>query len=101
MSIFFGSSQVRFNPNFYNNGKICLSILHTWAGPRWSASQTLTSLLCSIQSLMTEKPYQNEPGHEKMKGTPFLDAPSLRFKYGTFSSNREDTEDQILTKYVS
>jgi len=63
------NAKVRFNPNFYNNGKICLSILHTWAGPRWSASQTLTSLLCSIQSLMTEKPYQNEPGHEKMKAT--------------------------------
>jgi len=61
------NGKVRFNPNFYNNGKICLSILHTWNGPRWSASQTLTSLLCSIQSLMTEKPYQNEPGHEKMK----------------------------------
>jgi len=61
--------KVRFNPNFYNNGKICLSILHTWSGPQWTASQTLTSVLCSIQSLMTEKPYQNEPGQEEMKET--------------------------------
>ena len=65
--IFPFSWQVRFNPNFYKDGKICLSILHTWEGPRWTASQTLTSLLCSIQSLMSEKPYQNEPGHEEMQ----------------------------------
>jgi len=63
------NGKVRFNPNFYNNGKICLSILHTWSGPQWTASQTLTSVLCSIQSLMTEKPYQNEPGQEEMKAT--------------------------------
>ena len=25
--------KVRFNPNLYNDGKVCLSILGTWAGP--------------------------------------------------------------------
>lgn len=24
--------RVRFNPNLYNNGKVCLSLLGTWAG---------------------------------------------------------------------
>jgi len=61
--------KVRFNPNFYNSGKICLSILHTWNGPQWTASQNLTSLMCSIQSMMTEAPYRNEPGHEEMKAS--------------------------------
>jgi len=62
-----GNAKVRFNPNFYSNGKVCLSILGTWSGPQWNASQTLTSVLCSIQSLMSEDPYRNEPGYEKMK----------------------------------
>lgn len=59
-------NQVRFNPNLYANGKVCLSILGTWSGPQWSASQSLSSVLVSIQSLMNEKPYHNEPGfHEE------------------------------------
>lgn len=57
-------NTVRFNPNFYSNGKVCLSILGTWPGPGWSAGGTLFSALLSIQSLMTETPYHNEPGFE-------------------------------------
>ncbi|KAI8519447.1 ubiquitin-conjugating enzyme E2 Ze [Branchiostoma belcheri] len=58
--------QVRFNPNLYKNGKVCLSILGTWTGPAWSPAQSLSSVLISIQSLMNEKPYHNEPGFEQV-----------------------------------
>jgi len=60
-----GSGRVRFNPNLYRNGKVCLSILGTWSGPGWSPALSLLSVLLSIQSLMNEKPYHNEPGLEK------------------------------------
>ena len=30
-----GGGTVRFNPNLYANGKVCLSILGTWSGPSW------------------------------------------------------------------
>ncbi|XP_054270922.1 ubiquitin-conjugating enzyme E2 Z-like [Macrosteles quadrilineatus] len=59
-----GGSKVRFNPNLYRDGKVCLSILGTWEGPGWSPAQSLTSVLISIQSLLNEKPYHNEPGYE-------------------------------------
>ena len=55
---------MRFNPNLYKNGKICLSILGTWHGPSWSAVQSLSSLLLSVQTLLNAKPYHNEPGFE-------------------------------------
>lgn len=58
------SGRVRFNPNLYENGKVCLSILGTWEGPAWSPAQCIGSVLISIQSLMTENPYYNEPGFE-------------------------------------
>lgn len=58
------SGNVRFNPNLYANGKVCLSILGTWSGPGWTQVQTMLSTLLSIQSLMNSKPYQNEPGFE-------------------------------------
>lgn len=35
-----GKHTVRFNPNLYNDGKVCLSILNTWHGrpeERWNA----------------------------------------------------------------
>jgi len=60
-----GEGTVRFNPNFYKSGKVCLSILGTWSGPSWSPALSLSSLLISIQSLMTDKPYHNEPGYER------------------------------------
>ncbi|XP_077564493.1 ubiquitin-conjugating enzyme E2 Z-like [Haemaphysalis longicornis] len=53
--------RVRFNPNLYANGKVCLSILGTWAGPPWSSAQSIASVLVSIQSLMNENPFHNEP----------------------------------------
>ena len=47
-----GGGCVRFNPNLYANGKVCLSILGTWAGPGWSSALTISAVLLSIQSLM-------------------------------------------------
>ncbi|XP_045600146.1 ubiquitin-conjugating enzyme E2 Z isoform X2 [Procambarus clarkii] len=60
-----GGDSVRFNPNLYKNGKVCLSILGTWSGPAWSPASNLSSVLLSLQSLMNERPYHNEPGYEE------------------------------------
>ena len=59
--------DVRFNPNLYANGKVCLSILGTWPGPKWEPVMTLSSVLISIQSLMGEIPLRNEPGYDNVK----------------------------------
>lgn len=58
------SSNVRFNPNLYEAGKVCLSILGTWDGPGWTVCMSMTTVLTSIQSLMSDMPYRNEPGHD-------------------------------------
>jgi ubiquitin-protein ligase len=62
-------NNVRFNPNLYQEGKVCLSILGTWSGPPWRPSQTLTSIMLSIQSLLSENPLSNEPGRETLTKT--------------------------------
>ena len=61
------NNDIRFNPNLYEGGKVCLSIIGTWQGPKWSSIQTLHSLLLSIQSLMNENPINNEPGYENIR----------------------------------
>lgn len=38
----------------------------TWSGPAWSPAQSLSSILISIQSLLNERPYHNEPGFEQV-----------------------------------
>lgn len=55
----------RFNPNLYKSGKVCVSILNTWAGDKWSACQTITSILLTICSLLNNEPLLNEPGLTK------------------------------------
>ncbi len=57
-------NEVRFNPNLYENGKVCLSILGTWSGPKWRPVMNLKLVLLSIQSLLGEYPIKNEPGFQ-------------------------------------
>ncbi|XP_074643918.1 uncharacterized protein LOC141900782 [Tubulanus polymorphus] len=69
-----GNGTVRFNPNLYNNGKVCLSLLGTWegsAGEKWDhRTSTLLQVLVSIQSLIfVPDPFFNEPGYEHSIGT--------------------------------
>lgn len=54
--------HTRFNPNLYRNGKVCLSILNTWSGEKWSACQTIRSVLLTLQTTLNEMPLLNEPG---------------------------------------
>ncbi|KAH9899514.1 hypothetical protein C8Q73DRAFT_639825 [Cubamyces lactineus] len=64
----------RVNPNLYEEGKVCLSILGTWAGDKsesWSASRSsLLQALVSIQGLvLVKEPWFCEPAYEKLRGT--------------------------------
>jgi len=70
-----GGGSVRFNPNLYNCGKVCLSLLGTWSGAEgetWNKdTSTLLQVLVSIQSLiLVPQPFFNEPGYEAQIGTP-------------------------------
>jgi len=68
---FINHGNKRFNPNLYQDGKVCLSLLGTWQGPGWVAGiSTLLQVLISIQSLiLVSEPYFNEPGYESELGT--------------------------------
>jgi ubiquitin-protein ligase len=59
--------NVRFNPNLYACGKVCLSILGTWNGPPWTSICTISSVLLSLISLLQPIPIQNEPGWDTIQ----------------------------------
>ncbi|CAI9100885.1 OLC1v1038073C1 [Oldenlandia corymbosa var. corymbosa] len=64
--VHYHSRGYRINPNLYETGKVCLSLLNTWWGSnkeRWIPNQsTILQVLVSIQGLiLNSKPYFNEP----------------------------------------
>lgn len=70
-----GSGQIRFNPNLYACGKVCLSLLGTWRGSateNWDPKlSTILQVLLSTQAIiMSQEVYFNEPGFENEAGTP-------------------------------
>lgn len=56
-------NNTRIHPNIYVNGKVCLSILGTWSGPKWTSIMDVSSVLLSIKSLLDNEPLHNEPGY--------------------------------------
>lgn len=56
--------QIRFHPNLYQTGKVCLSILGTWSGQPWTSVMTLETVCISLRSILNENPITNEPGFE-------------------------------------
>jgi len=64
-------SRTRIHPNIYvaghgsGNGKVCLSILGTWNGPKWTSIMDITTILLTLQSLLDSNPLHHEPGQEK------------------------------------
>lgn len=68
--VHYHSSGFRLNPNLYECGKVCLSLLNTWNGGQnemWLPDKsTMLQVLVSIQALiLNADPFFNEPGFDK------------------------------------
>ncbi|KAB7494614.1 (E3-independent) E2 ubiquitin-conjugating enzyme UBE2O [Armadillidium nasatum] len=63
----------KLNPNLYEDGKVCVSLLGTWSGKGtevWTSQSNLLQVIISIQGLiLVSEPYFNEAGYERQKGT--------------------------------
>lgn len=62
---------IRFNPNLYTCGKVCVSLLNTWRGEQWTSCQSISTVLLTLCTLLCKDPLLNEPGvnnsHNDMK----------------------------------
>jgi ubiquitin-conjugating enzyme E2 Z len=58
-------NKVRFNPNLYTCGKVCVSLLNTWRGDQWTSCQTISTVLLTLCTLLCKNPLLNEPGVNK------------------------------------
>lgn len=87
--VHYHSGGLRLNPNLYETGKVCLSLLNTWTGKGneiWhSSSSSILQVLVSIQGLvLNSNPYFNEAGYEKHMGTAEGEKNSLAYVENTF-----------------
>lgn len=87
---YISTSRLRIHPNLYVGkshnhfeGKVCLSIINTWSGPRWTTTMDLSTVLLSIQSILTHNPIKHEPGYERAK-PKVVDAYNHIVTYDTF-----------------
>ena len=59
------ANGIRFNPNLYSNGKVCISLLNTWKGNQWTSCQSISTVLLTLCTLLCKDPLLNEPGVSK------------------------------------
>ncbi|KAJ1381505.1 Ubiquitin-conjugating enzyme E2 [Sesbania bispinosa] len=87
--VYYHSGGLRLNPNLYNCGKVCLSLLNTWSGTKnekWLPGvSTILQVLVSIQGLiLNAKPYFNEPGFAGLSGSAEGETRSLQYNEDIF-----------------
>ncbi|KAK6005171.1 hypothetical protein QM012_007950 [Aureobasidium pullulans] len=81
----------RVNPNLYEEGKICLSLLGTWQGDEsrneaWTPHQsTVLQVLVSVLGLvLVREPYYNEAGFEPLQGLSSINQNSVAYTERTY-----------------
>ncbi|GMI72820.1 UBIQUITIN-CONJUGATING ENZYME 24, phosphate 2 [Hibiscus trionum] len=87
--VHYHSGGLRLNPNLYESGKVCLSLLNTWAGSEtevWNPGKsTILQVLLSLQALvLNEKPYFNEAGYDKQLGRAEGETNSVSYNENAF-----------------
>ncbi|CAL9198142.1 unnamed protein product [Musa hybrid cultivar] len=87
--VYYRSGGLRINPNLYDSGRVCLSLLNTWSGEgceKWIPyKSSMLQVLVSIQALvLNAKPFFNEPVYAEIKSTPDVEKRSLIYNEGAF-----------------
>ena len=100
-------SRYRVHPNLYVGrshdnyiGKVCLSAINTWSGPKWTTVMDIGSVLLSIQSLLNNNPLHNEPGFENEKGER-NDTYNKMVEYDTFNHLIKNNGFELHPLFIS
>jgi ubiquitin-protein ligase len=58
-------NMCRLHPNYYENGKVCLSVINTWSSPDWTPSMSLMSIANILEERFNENSLCFEPSKEQ------------------------------------
>lgn len=93
---FSNDGYIRYNPNLYICGKVCLSLINTWQGEGWTSCQTLRSVIVVLTSIFNDKPLLNEPGISN--NSKMIHKYNLLIEYKTITFLINDIVRQINSK---
>ncbi|KAM0822920.1 hypothetical protein ACQ4PT_071207 [Festuca glaucescens] len=87
--VHYHSFGLRLNPNLYECGRVCLSLLNTFGGEGtevWSpGTSSLLQVVVSLQALvLNDLPYYNEAGYEQLVDTSEGHRNALRYSVKAF-----------------
>ena len=107
------ANNIRFNPNLYVCGKVCVSLLNTWRGEQWTSCQTISTVLLTLCTLLCNDPLLNEPGvrndhHDfkkyntiiKYKNIDIAIIDILQKKQGVFLSQFDVFNEEIKSNFI-
>lgn len=57
-------NRYRLHPNYYEFGKVCLSVVNTWSANDWTPSMSLMSIANILEERFNENSLRFEPSHE-------------------------------------
>ena len=88
-AVYYHSHGLKLNPNLYETGKFCLSLLNTWTGRGneiWDPKiSSILQVLIYLQGLvLNARPYFNEAGYDKQIGTAEGEKNSLAYNENSF-----------------
>lgn len=92
------ANNIRFNPNLYVSGKVCISLLNTWRGDQWTSCQTISTVLLTLCTLLGKNPLLNEPGVSK--NNPDMDSYDEIINYSNISIAILDIMDKKNSIYL-
>ena len=92
----------RINPNLYEEGKVCLSLLGTWPGQdeqeRWTEKSSVLQILISLMGLVLVKdPFYNEAGFEGYGEEGLYKLESLQYNEKAFVMARGFVKHALLS----
>eukprot|EP01026_Neomeris_dumetosa_P036369 TRINITY_DN2934_c0_g2_i2.p1 TRINITY_DN2934_c0_g2~~TRINITY_DN2934_c0_g2_i2.p1 ORF type:complete len:1014 (-),score=148.93 TRINITY_DN2934_c0_g2_i2:902-3781(-) len=98
--IHYVSYGMKPNPNLYETGHVCLSLVNTWDGEfeeRWNPdTSSLLQLFVSIQGLvLVSKPFFNEAGFDRFIGQPQSEQNAKLYNEQTFIINCKTMSNQL------
>ncbi|KAF6224498.1 hypothetical protein HO133_011075 [Letharia lupina] len=93
----------RINPNLYEDGKICLSLLGTWnadeRNEEWSSKRsTVLQILVSLMGLvLVKEPYYNEAGFDVLIGSADSQLPSALYNEKVYVMSKGFIKTALIT----
>ncbi|KAL9593798.1 MAG: hypothetical protein Q9219_007377 [cf. Caloplaca sp. 3 TL-2023] len=107
----------RVNPNLYEDGRVCLSLLGTWHSEKdnesWvTGKSSILQIIVSLVGLvLVKEPYYNEAGYEMLQGTAHSKPTSALYSEKAFMLSRrfvvkaieslpDGFEDTVLWLYM-